>query len=84
MPGVYGRKVSLLLLMSSLESLLGPAMAVTSAHEEGAAVSQVGRGRAVTEAAVSKSGNGEMFNLMSGRLNRTLAQISNFEISISS
>ena len=84
MSGVYGRKVSLLLLMSSLESLLGPAMAVTSAHEEGAAVSQVGRGGAVTEAAVSKSGNGEMFNLMSGRLNRTLAQISNFEISISS
>jgi len=55
MSGVYGRKVSLLLLMSSLESLLGPAMAVTSAHEEGAAVSQVGRGGAVTEAAVSKS-----------------------------
>ena len=40
MPGVYGRKVSLLLMMmSSLKSLLRPAMAVTSAHKEGAAVS---------------------------------------------
>ena len=57
--GVYGRKVSLLLLISSLESLLGPAMAVTSAHKEGAAVSQVGCGGAVTECAVSKSGNWE-------------------------
>ena len=60
MPGVYGRKVSLLLMMmmSSLETLLRPAMAVTSTHKEGAAVSQVSCGGAVTQTAVSKSGNG--------------------------
>ena len=53
MSSVYGRKVSLLLLVTSLESLLRPTM--TSAHQEGAAVGQVGRGGAVTEASVSKS-----------------------------
>ena len=53
---VYGGKVSLLLLVTSLESLLRPTM--TSAHQEGAAVGQVGRGGAVTEASVSKSGHG--------------------------
>ena len=57
MPGVYGRQVSLLLMMTSLKSLLRPAMAVTSAYKEGAAVSKVSCGGAVTEAAVSKSGN---------------------------
>ena len=56
MSSVYGRKVSLLLLVTSLESLLRPAM--TSAHQVGAAVGQVGRGGAVTEASVSKSSHG--------------------------
>ena len=50
---VYGRKVSLLLLVTSLESLLRPA--VTSTYQEGAAVGQVSRGGTVTEASVSKS-----------------------------
>ena len=54
-PGVYGGQVSLLVL-TSLQSLLRPAMAST--HQEGTAVGQVGSGGAVTEAAVSKSGDG--------------------------
>ena len=50
-PGVYGGQVSL--LVTSLQSLLRPAVAST--HQEGAAVGQVGSGGAVTQAAVSKS-----------------------------
>ena len=53
-PGVYGGQVSL--LVTSLQSLLRPAVAST--HQEGAAVGQVGSGGAVTQAAVSKSGMG--------------------------
>lgn len=56
MSRVYGRKVSLLLLVTSLEALLRPAVA--SSHHEGAAVGQVGRGGALTEASVSNSDHG--------------------------